>query len=166
MFKNKSEALAERNRTISEIIELRKLYNSVVGVSYNKNSKDFLNAIADNFKVLFKDYRSAIIKRSTKSDLPVNITLVINKTLAQKSDLLLEIDKEILAFAQKELIQKRDLEIKEILALVDEHQDTFANDFDDLEEGLQSWQCLLSSIEGGQIDKSNLHEYGININKV
>lgn len=130
---------------------------------YDKKTKSDINFLADRYKAIFRDYRSAMIKDSKKVDLPKTLIEVNNRTMkdAQRfyieSNLILdEIKKEMDKYAKRQYGEK-------LLAKIYPQKDEYIRSFEKISEGVRAWDCLVDLVEDGTITLEGLQEYGIEI---
>ena len=130
---------------------------------YSTQTRPRFKAIKDRICMLFPDYRRYIVSNAKVAELPVAIIRVADRTLEQ-----LERQK-IAAQAETELVRQRllnQLKANQAQRLMDEvapHRLDYINGFDDPEEGVQAWSCLVTLILEGDVTREQLPDYGIQL---
>lgn len=131
--------------------------------SYDKETKAYLNELADILKERYPDYRRGMLKESKKSDLPQTIIQVLNRTIQNHNEYIDQL--EIVVNNSKEQIEKNHQ--KELFYALAERVRPYKNDFIDLfesvSEGREQWDNVISLIEDGYIKEDDLSSYGINL---
>lgn len=130
---------------------------------YDKTTKADINFLAERYKAIFRDYRSAMIKDSKKVDLPQTLIEVNNRTMKDaqsfyiESNLVLDqIKKEMDKYAKRQYGEK-------LLAKIYPQKDEYIRSFEKISEGVRAWDCLVDLVEDGTITLEGLPEYGIDI---
>jgi hypothetical protein len=130
---------------------------------YDKHTKSDINYLAEKYKLMFGDYRSAMIKDSKKVDLPNTLISINNRMIKEaesfyiESNIILErIKKEMSNHVKHQYGQK-------LLEKIYPQKDEYMRSFDTVSEGVRAWECLVSIVEDGTIQLNDLPEYGIDI---
>lgn len=130
---------------------------------YDKHTKSDINYLSEKYKLLFRDYRSAMIKDSKKVDLPTTLISINNRMIKEaesfyiESNLILNsIKKEMSNHVKRQYGQK-------LLNKIYSQKDQYIKSFDTISEGVRAWECLVSIVEDGTIQLKDLPEYGIDI---
>lgn len=130
---------------------------------YDKQTKSDINYLAEKYKLMFRDYRSAMIKDSKKVDLPATLISINNRMIKDAESFYIE-SNEILDSIKKEMSNhvKRQYGQK-LLDSIYPQKDEYIKSFDTISEGVRAWECLVSIVEDGTIQLKDLPEYGIDI---
>lgn len=131
--------------------------------TYDKNTKADINYLAERYKKIFRDYRSAMIKDSKKVDLPATL-IAINNRMIKEAELFYIESNHILERVQKEMavyIKRKSSE--QLLEKIYPQKDDYIRSFETISEGVRAWECLVSIVEDGTIGLNDLPEYGIDI---
>jgi hypothetical protein len=131
--------------------------------TYDKQTKTDINYLAEKYKLIFRDYRSAMIKDSKKVDLPTTLISINNRMIKEaesfyiESNIILDrIKKEMSNHVKRQYGQK-------LLEKIYPQKDEYMRSFDTVSEGVRAWECLVSIVEDGTIQLNDLPEYGIDI---
>lgn len=131
--------------------------------TYDKHTKSDINYLAEKYKMMFRDYRSAMIKDSKKVDLPNTLISINNRMIKEAESFYIEsnvildnIKKEMSNYVKRQCGQK-------LLAKIYPQKDEYIRAFDTVSEGSRAWECLVSIVEDGTIQLKDLPEYGIDI---
>lgn len=171
-LKNPAEKLAffqkedYRMRTIiSNLTSMNEMISNRYA-TYDKHTKADINYLAERYKKLFRDYRSAMIKDSKKVDLPATLIAVNNRMIKEAEAFYIE-SNLILERVQKEMtVYLKRKSGEQLLEKIYPQKDEYIRSFDSISEGVRAWECLVSIVEDGTIQLKDLPEYGIDIDGI
>jgi len=130
---------------------------------YDKTTKADINALAEMYKRVFKDYRSYMIKESKKVDLAKTMIEINNRIIKESehfyvehNTLLSELNKELATYIKKQKGRK-------IVEQIYTQKDEYVDSFETRAEGVRAWDCLVAIVEDGTIELKDLPSYGIDI---
>ena len=152
-----------RMRTIiSNLTSMNEMISNRYAV-YDKQTKADINYLAERYKTIFRDYRSAMIKDSKKVDLPATLIAVNNRMIKDAEHFYIE-SNLILERVQKELtVYLKRKSGEQLLEKIYPQKDEYIRSFDSISEGVRAWECLVAIVQDGTIGLKDLPEYGIDI---
>jgi hypothetical protein len=124
--------------------------------TYNGFTKTSLNDIVIDLRHRYNDYRSYMLQKSKKVDLPNTILNVVQRTLNSIEEEKKSLDELVL----KANVQVNHLnQMSEFSKVADEIRDQ-EEEYVEL-HGQDSWDCLIGCVESGDIKREDLPSYGI-----
>lgn len=145
-----------------EYLNLKDIFSNELSV-YNKETKVQINLITDELKQKYKDYRSAMLKDSTKKELPSTVINICNRELNSLTLLeshFPEIDENInKRLKERDIRNNANILIEKIHSKKNEYIESFLT----RQEGIRAWDCLIGCIESGHITSDNIETYGITV---
>lgn len=133
---------------------------------YDKTTKVDINALAEMYKRVFRDYRSYMIKESKKVDLPKTMIEINNRMIKESENfyvehntLLGELNKELAVYMKKQTGRK-------IVTQIYAQKNEYIDSFESRAEGVRAWECLVAIVEDGTIELKDLPSYGIDIDGI
>lgn len=127
---------------------------------YKKDTKSYLNGLAEAICAR-RDYTSAMVKNSKKSDLPSTLINVYTRLIDRCNDQIntlqgLRVDVQKTIDEQEKRKQGR-LLFKNIAS----QREQYIDSFETVTEGKRAWECLESLVCDGTVGINDLESYGI-----